>query len=41
MIILDFLFYYLTYCFEKNKDKLRWSSPLERTVYAVGIISMI
>ena len=41
MIILDFLFYYLTYWFGKNKDKLRWSTPLERTVYAVGLISMV
>jgi len=41
MIILDFLFYYLTYWFEKNKDKLRWSTPLERSAYAVGLISMV
>ena len=39
MIILDFLFYYLTYWFDKNKQKLAWSTPLERTIYAVGLMS--
>jgi hypothetical protein len=37
MVIIDFLLYYLTYWFEKekNKKKLVWSTPLERAVYAV------
>ena len=37
MIIIDFLVYYLTYWFEKdkNKKKLVWSTPLERAIYAV------
>lgn len=35
MIIIDFLVYYLTYWFEKNKKKLVWSTPLQRAIYAV------
>lgn len=35
MVIIDFLIYYLTYWFEKNKKKLVWSTPLERAIYAV------
>jgi 4-hydroxybenzoate polyprenyltransferase len=37
MIIIDFLVYYLTYWFEKNKKKLVWSTPLQRAIYAVMI----
>lgn len=37
MIILDFLFYYLTYWFDKNKDNLSWSTPLQRSTYAIGL----
>lgn len=37
---LDFLFYYFTDWFTKNRDKLSWSSPIERTVYAMGIFTM-
>ncbi len=40
MIILDFLFYYLTYWFGKNKDKLSWSSPPERSTYTIGLMTM-
>jgi len=39
MIILDFLFYYLTIWFEQNKNNLKWSTPIERTVYAVSLIT--
>lgn len=35
MIIIDFLVYYLTYWFEKNKKKLIWSTPLQRAIYAI------
>lgn len=35
MIILDFLVYYLTYWFEKNRKKLVWSTPLQRAIYAI------
>ena len=35
MIIVDFLIYYLTYWFEKNKKKLVWSTPLQRAIYAI------
>jgi len=37
MIVLDYLFFYLTYWFNKNSDKLSWSSPIERSSYAIGI----
>jgi hypothetical protein len=37
MIILDYLFFYLTYWFNKNSDKLKWSSPVERSSYVIGI----
>ena len=40
MIILDFLFYYLTYWFEKNRDKLSWSTPIQRSTYAIGLMTM-
>jgi hypothetical protein len=40
MFILDFLFYYLTYWFEKNKDKLSWSSPASRASYAIGLATV-
>jgi len=39
-MILDFLFYYLTYWFEKNKDKLSWSTPLQRSSYAIGLATI-
>ncbi len=46
MIALDFLVYYLTYWFEKNKKKLVWSTPLQRAIYAIvfamaGLFSFI
>ena len=37
MIILDFFVYYLTIWFERNRDKLVWSSPLERACYVIGV----
>jgi len=40
MIVFDFIFYYLTYWFTKNKEKLSWSSPPERTTYAMGLMTM-
>jgi len=36
-MILDYLFFYLTYWFNKNSDKLKWSSPVERSSYVIGI----
>lgn len=39
MIIFDFLIYYLTYWFEQNRDKLKWSTPLQRASYAIGLAS--
>jgi hypothetical protein len=37
MRIFDFLIYYLTTYFERNRNLLSWSSPLERTCYATGL----
>ena len=34
------MFYYFTNWFTQNNDKLSWSSPLERTVYAMGVFTM-
>ena len=39
MIIFDFLFYYLTYWFDKNKGKLVWSTPIQRSAYAIGLMT--
>lgn len=39
MITIDFLVYYLTYWFEKNKKKLVWSTPLQRAIYAIMLSS--
>jgi hypothetical protein len=41
MKIFDLLFYYLTIYFEEHKEKLKWSSPLERAIYVVGIVSIL
>jgi hypothetical protein len=41
MIILDFLFYYLTLWFEEHKDKLKWSTPLERSIYVMGLVTCL
>jgi hypothetical protein len=40
MIILDFLFYYLTYWFNKNRNNLKWSTPPQKTTYALGLMTM-
>jgi hypothetical protein len=40
MRILDFLFYYFTLWFTQNKQKLTWSTPLERAAYAVTIFTI-
>lgn len=39
MIILDFLFFYLTQWFKEHQDKLKWSTPLERTAYVMGLVT--
>jgi hypothetical protein len=41
MIILDFLFYYLTLYYTEHKDRLIWSTPLEWTTYVVGTITLL
>lgn len=40
MRVLDFLFYYITIWFTNNKQKLAWSTPLERAAYAVTILTL-
>jgi hypothetical protein len=40
MIILDFLVYYLTKFYEGRPEKLSWSTPVERAVYVVGVITI-
>lgn len=40
MLALDFLFYYLTYWFDENREKLSWSTPIERSTYAIGLMTM-
>lgn len=37
MIILDYLFFYLTFWFNKNSNKLKWSTPTERSSYVIAI----
>jgi len=37
MIILDYLFYYLTYWFDQRNYLLTWSSSKQRSSYAVGL----
>jgi ABC-type Fe3+ transport system permease subunit len=37
MRIFDFVIYYLTVYFDRNRKLLSWSTPLERTCYAVGM----
>ena len=38
MRLIDFLFYYLTLWFNKNKQQLAWSSPQERAAYAIAVL---
>jgi len=40
MIGLDYLVFYLTIYFEKNKKDTNWSTPLQRTCYAIGLASV-
>lgn len=40
MVILDFLFYFLTYWFEENPQLLTWSTPMKRASYAMGLATM-
>ena len=38
MILFDFVIYYFTLWFEKNKQNLSWSTPLERAIYAFTVM---
>ncbi len=37
MIILDFLYYFLSHWFEIHRERLKWSTPVQRASYAIGI----
>jgi hypothetical protein len=39
MIVLDFVIYYLTKYFEDKRYLLSWSTPIQRSCYAIGIAS--
>jgi hypothetical protein len=39
MILLDFLFYYLSLYFTKRTQSVTWSTPKQRAAYALGLIS--
>jgi hypothetical protein len=41
MIILDFLVYYFAKYYEGRQEKLSWSTPLERAIYVVGILTIL
>ena len=41
MIFLDCLIFYLTIWFEEHKEKLSWSTPIEREIYVVGIVTIL
>lgn len=41
MIIFDFLIYNLTNWYTTHRNGLKWSTPLERAIYVVGIITML
>jgi len=40
MIVLDFLFYYLTYWFDQRNYLLSWSSSRQRSSYALGLAAI-
>jgi hypothetical protein len=40
MKLLDFLFYYFTAYFTKRKETLTWSTPEQRSAYAIGLMIM-
>jgi hypothetical protein len=39
-MILDFFIYYVTFWFERNKNKLVRSTPIQRCCYMVGIATL-
>lgn len=41
MIIFDFLIYNLNNWYTAHRSGLQWSNPLERAVYAAGMITML
>jgi hypothetical protein len=41
MIILDFLIYYFTIWFEKRKANLKWSTPIQRANYVIGLATSL
>jgi O-antigen/teichoic acid export membrane protein len=41
MIFLDFLIYNLTSWYDDHRNNLKWSTPVERASYVVGIITVL
>ena len=41
MIILDFPIFYLTLWFSSHKEQLKWSTPIERAIYAMGLVTLL
>jgi len=41
MIILDFLIYNLTVWYDNHRNRLTWSTPLERASYVVGMVTLM
>lgn len=40
MIVIDFVVYFLTSFFEKNPQKLIWSTPIQKSCYLAGLATM-
>src|SRR5476651_2380169 len=40
MMLPDFIFYFLTYYFDNNRQLLSWSSPLQRSTYVIGLATL-
>jgi len=41
MIILDFLIFNLTAWYDGHRNRLTWSTPLERACYVVGMVTSL
>ena len=41
MILLDFPVFFLTNWFEWHKEQQKWSSPMERAIYSLGLVTIL
>ena len=41
MNIIDFLIFNLTNWFDAHRNRLKWSTPLQRATYIIGIVTML